>query len=326
MSAAPVPRRVFITGANGFIGRSLARRYRALGAEVCGIDFVADPEWGVVAADMLQPERWRHVVEGSELAIHTAALLSNTAAMQDAWQTNVLGTHGVIEAVAAAGVKRLVHVSSVAVFGFDHVRDVDENEPLRTINHPYVDTKILGEYAVLQAHANGRLPATVVRPGDVYGPGSRPWVLLPLEMIRAGRFLLPERGKGVFSPVYIEDLLDGIVLAASSDAAIGQIFTLTSAEKPSCAEYFSFIARMAGTSGVRTLSTPIANLISDLGGGVARVLGRQSELGRNTVRMLSRRAGYSIAKARNLLGYEPRVSLEEGMKRVEQWLRDTGAI
>jgi nucleoside-diphosphate-sugar epimerase len=322
----PVPQRVFITGANGFIGRSLARRYRTLGAEVCGIDFVADPEWGVIAADMLQPGQWRHVIDGSELAIHTAALLSNTAAMHDAWRTNVLGTYRVIEAAEAAGVKRLLHVSSVAVFGFDHLEDVDENAPLKTINHPYVDTKILGEYAVLQAHASGRLPATVIRPGDVYGPGSRPWVLLPLEMIRVGRFLLPAHGKGVFSPVYIDDLVDGIVIAGSSSAAIGQIFSLTGAEKPSCAEYFSYIARMAGKSGVRTLSTPAANLVSDLGGSAARLLGRKSELGRNTVRMLSRRAGYSITKAQRLLGYQPRVTLAEGMQRVERWLRDTGAI
>jgi nucleoside-diphosphate-sugar epimerase len=321
-----VYRKVFVTGANGFIGRALARRYRALGAEVCGIDLHADPAWGVAAADMLEPAAWRGVLAGSDLLIHTAALVSNTAPMDAAWRVNVLGTRRVLAEAAAAGVQRFVHLSSVAAFGFDHAEEVDETVPLRTIGHPYVDTKITSEHTVMMAHLAGEVPVTIVRPGDVYGPASRPWVVLPLAMMKAGRFLLPARGRGVFSPVYIDDLVDGIALAADHDRGAGQVFILTGTEHPACAEYFVHLARMLGRDSVPAVPTPLANLLADAIGGVERLLGRPSEVGRNTMAMLCRRAGYSIARAQRLLGYAPRVRLAEGMARVEVWCRENGIV
>ena len=318
--------KVFITGANGFIGRALARRYRELGSTVCGIDLRADPAWGVAAADMLEPASWRSMLPGCDLLIHTAALVSNTASMDQAWHVNVLGTRGVVAAAADAGVRRVVHLSSVAAFGFEHRVEVDETTPLRTINHPYVDTKISSEHTVLMAHGSGTIEATIIRPGDVYGPGSRPWVVLPLAMIRGGRFLLPAHGEGLFSPVYIDDLVSGIVLAADSPAGAGQVFILTGTEQPTCNTYFGHIARMAGKKRLPAASSAIANLCADAIGGTARLLGRESELGRNTMRMLARTAGYSIAKARSTLGYEPAVNLATGMARVEAWCRERKLI
>ncbi len=314
-----LPRRVFITGANGFIGRALAQRYRTLGAEVAGVDLRADPAWGVSAGNLLDPAPWRAGLRGSELVIHAAALVSNTAPMDAAWRVNVLGTRRIIDVAATADVARFVHISSVAAFGFDHRAQVDEAEPLRTINHPYVDTKICSEHTVMEAHLSGRIQATIVRPGDVYGPGSRPWVILPLEMLKAGRFVLPAHGEALFSPVYIDDLVDGIALAAGKPEGSGQIFNLTGTEQPSCNEYFGHLARMLGKTRVRVMPTALAYLAADVLGGGARLLGRPSELGRNTMWMLSRRFGYSIAKAQRLLGYEPRVALVEGMRRVRAW-------
>jgi hypothetical protein len=93
-----------------------------------------------------------------------------------------------------------VQLSSVAAFGFDFPENVDETHPLITNGNSYVDTKITSEHAVLAAHACGEIDCTIIRPGDVYGPASRAWVIVPLEMMRAGQFLLPDRGRGVFSP------------------------------------------------------------------------------------------------------------------------------
>src|SRR5205814_2467530 len=95
---------------------------------------------------------------------------------------------------------------------------------------PYTDTKIAGEQIVLQAHAAGELECTVVRPGDVYGPRSRPWVVLPLEAIRRRQLVLPARGRGLVSPVYVDDLVEGYVRAAREPAAAGQVITVTGPE------------------------------------------------------------------------------------------------
>ncbi len=80
---------------------------------------------------------------------------------------------------------------------------------MRPDGHTYVDTKIASEQVVLQAHAAGEIECTVIRPGDVYGPGSRPWTVLPVDAIRQNRFFLPAMGRGIFSPVYVDNLLDG---------------------------------------------------------------------------------------------------------------------
>ncbi len=320
------PKKVFITGANGFIARSLAIKYRELGADVCGIDFVENPEWGVVVGDLLNPDSWKEILVGVDLVIHCAALVSNTASMDDAWRVNVLGTKLVLDAADAAGVKRFVHVSSGGVYGFEYVDLQGEETPLRPINHPYVDTKIAAEHLVLAAHICREIDCTIVRPADIYGPGSRPWVVLPLEMIKAGKFLLPKNGRGIFSPLYIDDLVDGIILAGGHEQGKGQIFNLCSDEMLTCVEYFSYHARWAGKEKVSCIPTSIANCLADLVGGLTRLTGKPSELGRNTMMMLARNNGLKNDKAKRLLGFAPQVKLEEGMRKVEVWLRESQLI
>jgi nucleoside-diphosphate-sugar epimerase len=326
-NAVTIPSRVFITGASGFIGRALARYYREQGADVCGIDFKADPEWGVIAGDLARTADWSDQLQGVDLVIHTAAVVSNTATMDLAWRVNVKGTVDLLNACAEAGVKRFLQLSSVAAYGFDFPQDVTEEHPLRPMGNTYVDTKIASEHAVLAFHTSGRLDCTIVRPGDVYGPGSRPWVVLPLEMIGKGRFLLPAHGQGLFSPVYIDDLIEGIALAAGRDEGRGQIYNISGESAVTCEEFFGYHARMLGIGkSLRKVGTRAAIAIAEAGRHLAQLVGSQTELGRGAIDMLSRTAGYSIEKAHNQLGYEPRVGLEEGMRRTEEWVRAEGLV
>jgi nucleoside-diphosphate-sugar epimerase len=318
--------KVFITGASGFIGRALARYYREQGAAVCGIDFKADPEWGVVAGDLAEPETWRDHLQGVDLVMHTAAIVSNTASMDLAWRVNVKGTVDLLNACADAGVKRFVQLSSVAAYGFDFPADVTEDQPLRPMGNTYVDTKIASEHAVLAFHTSGRMECTIIRPGDVYGPASRPWVILPLEMIAAGKFLLPARGRGMFSPVYIDDLVRGIALAAGSAVGSGQIYNIGGGPPVTCEEFFGYHARMLGGVSLRKVSTSTAVLLAETGRRLVHLFGGQTELGRGAIDMLSRSCGYSIEKARQQLAYAPEVTLEEGMRRTEAWALEAGFV
>jgi nucleoside-diphosphate-sugar epimerase len=321
------PRRVFITGANGFIGRRLARRYREMGAGLCGIDFQADLAWGVVVGDLARPDDWKRQLEGVDLVIHTAAIVSNTASMDLAWRVNVKGTADLLAACVEAGVSRFLHLSSVAVYGFDFPDGVTEDHPLRPMGNTYVDTKIASEHATLACHCGGQMACTIVRPSDVYGPGSRPWVVLPLEAMREGRFLLPAHGQGRFSPVYIDDLVDGIVLAAGMEAGRGKIYNIGGGETVSCDTFFSYHARMLGqTKPLRTMATRPAMLLVETARRLIQACGGQTELGRGTLDMLSRSGGYSIARARRQLDYQPRVSLAEGMERTHDWARAQGLV
>jgi nucleoside-diphosphate-sugar epimerase len=311
--------KVFITGASGFIGKALAKRCRELGAEVSGLDFKADAEWGVIAGDLTHPQQWKHALQGVDLVIHTAAIVSNTASMDLAWNINVKATAALLAHCVEAGVKRFLQLSSVAAYGFAATEEVNEDQPLRPMGNTYVDTKIASEHCVLACHARGAMDCTIVRPGDVYGPGSRPWVVLPLEVIKAGKFMLPAHGQGLFSPVYVDDIVNGILLAATRPEGAGQIFNISGGITPTCAEFFGHHTRMVNAKPLKTMGTRVARILAEIVRIAVTTFGGTTELGGGTIDMLSRKAGYSIAKAGRLLGYRPEVSLEEGMRLTEEW-------
>jgi nucleoside-diphosphate-sugar epimerase len=318
---------VFITGASGFIGRALAQSFRARGVEVVGVDRVADPGAGVVAGDISRPGAWERAAEGCEVVIHTAALVGMPSDESEFWNVNVRGTRLTLDAARDAGARRFVHFSSVVTFGLDFPDGVDERWPVRPTGVAYVDTKVAAEQVVLQAHGAGELAVTVVRPGDVYGPGSRPWTTLPLELLRARHFAVPERGRGIHSPVYVDDLVDGVLRAAESDAAAGRVITLSGGIGVRTREFFDHYARMLGRRRVPTVPTPVALAASALQTGVARARGTVNEVTPSAVRYLALRRGtYGIETARELLDWEPQVSLADGMSRTQAWAHQRGLV
>ncbi len=303
---------IFVTGASGFLGRAVSDRYRAAGATVRGVDLVADPANDVVAGDVGTPGAWQAHAAGSDVVIHTAAVVSLQSGGLDAvYRANVLGTKHAYD--AAAGARRFVHLSTVVTFGFDFPDGVEESAPVRVTGLPYGDTKIAAEQLLLQAHAEGRTPVTIVRPGDVYGPRSRAWATIPYELIQAGRFALP-RG-GTFSPVYVDDLVDGIVAASEADAAAGHVLTLSGGIGVPNETFFGAYARHAGR---RLVVLPASLMLA------ATRLVNRGEINAFSTRYLLRRGTYSIARARALIGYAPRVALDEGLRRTTDWLSARG--
>ncbi len=317
---------MFVTGALGFIGGALAARLRAAGTQVRGVDVRADATLGVVAGDISRAGEWQQHARGCETVIHTAAIVSLRSGLDDFHRVNVEGTRHALEAALAGGANRFVQLSSVTVFGNDFPDGVTEEHPVRLLGVPYVDTKIAGEQVVLQEHAAGRLAVTVVRPGDVYGPGSRPWILTPLQELRRGRLVLPAGGRGVHSPIYIDDLIDGILAAVRTRAAEGEVITLASGQGVSTGDYFGRIGAMIGRPRVRCAPDRALLALTGIQAAVDRLRGAPGEVNPNALRYLTRTGTYSIAKARALLGFEPRVSLDEGMSRSERWLRSEGLL
>ncbi|WP_440875046.1 NAD-dependent epimerase/dehydratase family protein [Thalassotalea sp. PLHSN55] len=317
--------KVFITGANGFIGRKLAEKFRQQGAQVCGMDMVENLEQNIVKGTLSHPDTWRDMLQGCDLVIHTAAVVSNALSYEQTWQVNVEGTKTVLdEAIACRSVKRFVHISSVAACGFESTTTIDESMPLKTQGHPYRDSKILSEHLVMNYHSQGKIDCTIVRPADVYGPGSRPWVITPIEEMKKNKFIVP---KGMFGPVYIDDLVEGIYLAAYKDAGKGQIFIISGDQEVTNTQYFGYLANMLGKHKVPTLPNRLLNSVAFLNESLFHLFGKTTEINPNTMKMLSRPcADYSHAKAQALLGYQPKVSLSDGMENSRQWLQDNGYL
>jgi nucleoside-diphosphate-sugar epimerase len=318
-------KRVLLTGAAGFIGRTLAERFRADGVEVAGVDVAADPAAGIVAGDISERGAWQRAAEGCDAVIHAAALVGMPSDDSAFWDVNVRGTRHALEAARDAGA-RLVHLSSVVTFGLDFPDRVDESHPVKPTGVAYTDTKIAAEQVVLMAHAAGEHEVVVVRPGDIYGPASGPWVRLPIEFLRARRLLLPAWGRGIHSPTYVDDLVEGIVRAAEAPAAAGRVITLSGGVGVETREYFGHLGRMVGRR-VPVAPTAVVLATAAIAERAAALRGASTDLTRDGVRYLAHRRGtYGIETARELLDWTPQVGLDEGMARTEAWLRAEGLL
>jgi len=166
----------------------------------------------------------------------------------------------------------------------------------------------------------------VLRPGDVYGPGSSQWAVRPLEGIRSRQFALIGRGRGLILPIFVGDLIESIVLALTVPEAAGAAITVWDGEPVTSADFFGYYARMLGRDRIPGLPAPVVATAARVQELVARATGKTPAFTRNAMTFVSRRAPLSNRRARELLGWEPQVSLEEGMKRTEEWFRAEGLL
>jgi nucleoside-diphosphate-sugar epimerase len=290
---------IAVTGASGFIGAALTERLRADGDEVIAIDVAGNPDRH---ADVSDAASVVAALAGADAIVHAAAIVAERGRMDDFIRVNVRGTRNVLD---AAGDRRAVVLASVAGWGYEFARELREDAPPRPCGLPYVDTKGATETLAL------RRGATVIRPGDVYGPGSVPWVIRPLEMMRAGRFLLPSPGDGVMTLVYVDDLVDAIVRALREPRAAGRAYTVWDGSPVPAREYFE---RLGGRP-VRTLPAPVLR-------AAARAMGT----GPAAVTFVTRRAAYPNERARSELGWRPATTLDDGMARTRVWARAAGLL
>lgn len=147
-----------------------------------------------------------------------------------------------------------------------------------------------------------------------------------LDLIRGGRFILPARGRGIHNPVYVDNLVDGVVRAAEADEGEGEAFTLTDGVGIPTNEFFAHHHRWLGKAGPRSGPTAPLRMFAEATDRVMRRLGKDNDLTGPAIDYQTRSGTYSIEKARSVLGYEPQVGLAEGIARTEAWLRDEGLI
>lgn len=311
-----------MTGAAGFLGRAFSAELRRRGWDVARVGLHAAP--GIRGGDITRPEGFADALREADLVVHTAARVGEQGDPAAFRRTNVDGTARLLQVAEESGVRRFLHLSSIVVLGRDFPDGATEDEPVRPSGNPYTDTKIAAEHAALRVAAGGRMPVTVVRPGDVYGPGSVPWTIRPVQMLRAGQLALLDGGRGVLSPVYVDDVVEGALAAASSDAGVGEVFHLTGGLGVGTAEFFGHYARLAGRR-LRSVPAPLVRAALRPMDLIERA-GRTPPVSSRTLEYLTHPGTYSIAKAERLLGWTPAVDLDEGMRRTALWLRSEGLL
>ena len=309
--------RVAITGVAGFIGSHVAEAALSRGFFVRGLDVIDRAPAGVerVVGDVREAAAAARLCSGADFVVHTAAIVGESGRKELFWRINVEGTRVVARAAREAGVRRFVHISSVMVYGFRYPPGVTEDGPLAGEGNPYCETKIESERVARAFREPGNLDVVALRLGDVYGPGSVPWVIRPLELMRRRLFILPSGGRGVLNPVHIDDVVRAVFLAL--DRPVSGAFNITGGAAVTCREYFSRLAALAGRRGVPSLPAPLLHAGFTALAALAPLFGQKPIAYASGVDFLMRPYAYSIEKARRDLGYEPSVGLDEGLRRLK---------
>lgn len=346
-------RQVCVSGGGGFIGGRLVERLlleekasvRALVHRPAGAVWLSRTQAELVPGDVTCPESLPAALAGCEIVFHCAALLGGDA--EEMYRVNVLGTENMLAAARQAGVARFVHVSSMAVLGRTFPDGADETTPPRPGNDPYARTKWEAEEQVRAAYRQEGLPAVIVRPTIVYGPRSPWWTVDPILRLKQGRLALLGRGNGVANVVYVDDVVEALLLAATVPGVEGEVFFVSSEERTTWRDFYGAYARMLGkrlpawplplawivTGLTQALDRSIENmrgprqrptglrswLLLGLRAG-RKMVGPLYKLGRWEIAMYRSRTQINIAKARQHLGYRSTWPLARAMKETERWL------
>ncbi len=326
-------KRALVTGATGFIGGHLADRLLREGVHVRA--FVRDPAKAsqlaaqgaeIFVGDITRPATLPPALQGCQILFHAAAYVGESGDREAVWAVNVDGTRNVVQAAVDTGLERFVHVSSCAVYGSPQRFDIDESTPTRLKGEVYHDSKLAAEQIVFQAYREQDLPVVVARPSQVYGPGSRQFTIRPVELIKAGRMILIDGGRHLCKPVYIDSVVEGLLRCAQVDEAVGQAINLTDGIGVPWRDFFGYYGKMLGVERFPSLPYPVAWVLALTFELRAAMKGKRASLNRRAIHSLRSSNSFSNLKARQLLGWEPVVSLDEGMRRTAAWLKENGYL
>lgn len=332
--------KVLVTGATGFLGQKTALRLKEEGFTVTGLgrnsrigESLEDQGIRFARVDLSarEPEslaKLQAAVDGHDYIIHCAALSSPWGKYEEFHSANVVGTENILAAAKAARVRRLVHVSTPSLYvDRDSRVNIRESDPLpRTAINYYSQTKLMAEERVDQATSEG-LATVTIRPQGIIGPGDA--AILPRLLKIAKKGVLPVIGDGdcMIDLTYVDNVVEALVCAMKApDSVIGRKYNITNGEPVNIYATLEGIFQALGfTYRKKNLSFDKAYAIAATIEFVCRNFLSRVEpiLTRYNVCLLGRSRTLNIDAAREELGYQPRVSLQDGISRIIEDYRAT---
>lgn len=324
---------VLVTGGTGFTGSHLVRRLLRRGHTVR----VLDSEPGlfhdelarlgaeITRGSVTESDIVDRLTRGAERVFHIAAVFRQINLPKKTYfEVNAVGTRIVAEAALRHGAKSFVYCSTQGVHGDIKTPPGDEDSPIAPEDY-YQETKYLGEQEVLRLVAQG-LPATILRPTAIYGPGDPARFLFLFRAARLRRFLMFGSGETLYHPLYIDNLTDAFELAGERSGK-GDVFLIGDAQYCSLNELVTAVGQSLGTN-VRIIHLPFAPLwvASVACEGVCLPLGVEPPLFRRRADWFRQTRAFSIERARRGLGYDPRVNLATGLDRTARWYEENGFL
>ncbi|MGA1873839.1 MAG: NAD-dependent epimerase/dehydratase family protein [Thermoplasmatota archaeon] len=326
-------RKAVVTGGGGFLGRAIIRKLLDEGYEVANYSRGDYPELRklgakVIRGDLSNPEETKKAFKGFDVVFHVAAKVGYWGKKEDYWKVNVEGTKNVIEACRHNRIKYLVFTSSPSViFDGKDMEGVDESVPYpQKYDSPYSESKAEAERMVIAANSED-LRTISLRPHLIWGPGDTHLIPAIIERAKKGGITRIGKGENVADMVYVDNAADAHILA---DRALrdnpncrGRAFFISNDDPQNV---WDFIDKLISLGGGKPVGRSVPTKLALVGAFFTEVFyktfirGREPPLSRFLVRELSTSHWYDISAAKKELGFEPDISMEEGLRRLKIWL------
>ncbi len=323
-------RKVLVTGANGFIGSNLCRRLLSEGYEInalvrksSDLQFIEGLPLQRHYGDITLSETLKPALEGVNTVFHVAGLAADWGPYSLFERINFHGTQNVANAAAKAGVKRFVYVSTVAFHGFGKQNVTEDNPPAKNMI-PYARTKFMAEQWLWGFAKKYPMEITAVRPGNVFGANDRTFLFKYIDAILQGKFAEINHGKSMTCPVYVENLVDIMLLVAIESKAVGNAYLATDGLDICWHEFNEALAKQLDIPMPKTsLPYGLAMAAAKSYYVAHRLLKLRSEPFLTPYRINNGGKDYhfSIRKLKDHFGYTPKVGLEDALKKAVESYR-----
>ncbi len=325
--------RALVTGANGFTGSYLVKNLlskgytvRALVRKSSNLDLLRGLEVEYVYADLAKDEITKDMMKNVDVVYHVGAAFRTEGVPKSYfWDVNVEGTRKLLEAAKEANVKKFVHCSTVGVQGDIKNPPAKETHPYNPGDY-YQESKLDGEKLALKFFKEKGLKGTVVRPVGIYGPGDTRFLKL-FKFINNGKFRMIGDGNVLYHLTYVEDLVEGFVLAGESEKSINEIFTIGGNSYLTLKELVEKIAKVLDKpvpkSSIPVWPVWIAGALCEL---ICKPLGISPPIYRRRIDFFIKDRAFDISKAKEILGYNPKIDLDEGLKRTAEWYKKNNLL
>jgi nucleoside-diphosphate-sugar epimerase len=252
--------KILVTGATGFIGGRLVEelvgrqgcRVRALVHNFANAPRIARFPVEMVGGDVADEAAVTRAAQGCDVIVHAA--MGTTGNAQARRRATVAGTEAVLKAARAAKVERVVHLSTISVYGMTPDGDLHEQDRRGRLPDAYSRDKAAAEKLALHYHRKKGLPVAILQPTIVYGPFAQSWTISPLAALRTEQVILPEGGAGLCNAVYVDDVVDAIVRAAHVPEAVGECFLVSAPEPVTWKEFYGAYEEMLGFQSTVSLA------------------------------------------------------------------------
>ncbi len=325
-------KKTLVTGATGFTGENLCRKLVQDGEQVVAfvrqssrVDQLKSMGVECRQVNITDKNSVKENFENINIVYHIAAAYRTEHSDHDEFKlVNIEATRNLLDAAVAGKIERFVHCSTVGVQGEIEDPPADENYRFNPGDH-YQESKLQGEL-LAQEYSSSGLPVAIVRPVGIYGPGDTRFLKL-FRPINKGHFVMIGSGKVLYHMTYIDDLIQGIILAGRKPQAIGNVFTIAGRKYTTLRELVDMIADVLNKSHTRWRIPFYPVLLgSKICERICLPLGINPPLYPRRVEFFSLDRAFSIEKAKRLLGYRPKVELKEGLSRTANWYKEQGLI